>query len=142
MLPPLTPWWARQRMAWQPTQQVPSQASKRIVFARAPKTVAMDGVPPFGHCSGYTDQQSAPCNGYDGFAIFEVLPFAGAPDHEHNHEHRRARPQNSPLHRSESGLYGACQFVFTHSDAIAHAYTHTRIHTQRCKRQRVSEYYT
>lgn len=46
------------------------QASREIVFARAPKTVSMDGVPPFGHCSGYTN---APCNDWDGFANDDIF---------------------------------------------------------------------
>jgi len=46
------------------------QDSKEIMFARAPKTVSMDGVPPFGHCSGYTD---APCNDWEGFANDDIF---------------------------------------------------------------------
>ena len=35
---------------------LPSQSSRKIVFARAPNTVRMDGSPPFGVCSGFTDR--------------------------------------------------------------------------------------
>jgi len=46
------------------------QKSREIMFARAPKTVSMDGVPPFGHCSGYTN---APCNDWEGFANDDIF---------------------------------------------------------------------
>ena len=32
------------------------QSSRKIVFARAPKSVRLDGSPPFGACSGFTDK--------------------------------------------------------------------------------------
>jgi len=47
-----------------------SQSSKEIVFARAPKTVAMDGWPPFGQCSGFTNSG---CNTWDGFANDDIF---------------------------------------------------------------------
>ena len=37
---------------------------------RAPKTVSLDGIPPFGHCSGYTN---APCNDWEGFANDDIF---------------------------------------------------------------------
>merc|ERR1711988_1717848 len=49
---------------------LPWQASREIVFARAPKTVSMDGVPPFGHCSGY---QTGACNDWEGFANDDIF---------------------------------------------------------------------
>ena len=33
------------------------QSSRKIVFARAPKSVRLDGTPSFGVCSGYTDKE-------------------------------------------------------------------------------------
>jgi len=47
-----------------------SQSSRQIVFARAPKTVSMDGWPPFGHCSGFTDNF---CDEFTGFANDDIF---------------------------------------------------------------------
>eukprot|EP00966_Prymnesium_polylepis_P104302 2415656-Prymnesium_polylepis.1 len=41
-----------------------------LVCRRAPKTVAMDGWPPFGQCSGFTNSG---CNTWDGFANDDIF---------------------------------------------------------------------
>ena len=46
------------------------QGDGSIAFARAPKTMWLDGYPPFGHCSGWTD---APCNDQIGFANDDIF---------------------------------------------------------------------
>jgi hypothetical protein len=46
------------------------QGGGNIAFARAPKTMWLDGYPPFGHCSGWTD---APCNDQIGFANDDIF---------------------------------------------------------------------
>jgi hypothetical protein len=46
------------------------QADREIVYARAPNTVALDGYPPFGHCSGFTDGF---CNDQAGFANDDIF---------------------------------------------------------------------
>jgi len=46
------------------------QGDREIVFARAPKTVYMDGYPPFGRCSGYSE---GGCNLETGFANDDIF---------------------------------------------------------------------
>ena len=48
------------------------QASKSIVFAHAPKNVWMDGWPPFGVCSGFTQGW---CDPWHGFANDDIYPL-------------------------------------------------------------------
>lgn len=48
------------------------QASRKIVFAHAPKNVWMDGWPPFDQCSGYTGEE---CNRWLGFANDDIYPL-------------------------------------------------------------------
>jgi len=54
------------------------QADREIVFARAPNTVYLDGYPPFGHCSGYTDNFCSDTVGFANDDIFylEVCLFS------------------------------------------------------------------
>jgi len=49
------------------------QASKRIVFAHAPKNVWMDGWPPFDQCHGYTD--TGGCDRWTEFANDDIYPL-------------------------------------------------------------------
>jgi len=46
-----------------------SQGKKEIMFARAPNTMYIDGYPPLGRCSGWTD---APCDDYVGYANDDI----------------------------------------------------------------------
>lgn len=46
------------------------QDNRQIVFARAPKTMYIDGYPPLGKCSGFTDGW---CNDWDGFANDDIF---------------------------------------------------------------------
>lgn len=48
------------------------QSSRKIVFAHAPKDVHMDGWPPFGRCSGYTNKR---CDTVHGFANDDIYPL-------------------------------------------------------------------
>ena len=48
---------------------LPGQGSRAIKFARAPKTVSLDGYPRFGECSGYTNR---PCSKRSGFANDDI----------------------------------------------------------------------
>ena len=50
-----------------------SQASKRMVFAHAPKDVWMDGWPPFDQCHGFTD--TGGCNRWTQFANDDIYPL-------------------------------------------------------------------
>jgi len=49
------------------------QASKRMVFAHAPKDVWMDGWPPFDQCHGYTD--TGGCDRRTQFANDDIYPL-------------------------------------------------------------------
>jgi len=51
------------------------QASRKIIFAHAPKRVRLDqldGSPAFGQCSGYSDKA---CDGWAGFANDDIYPL-------------------------------------------------------------------
>ena len=50
--------------------KLPWQADRELVFARAPHTVYLDGYPPFGRCSGYTDSE---CSDTIGFANDDIF---------------------------------------------------------------------
>ena len=46
------------------------QGDREIVFARAPKTVYIDGYPPLGRCSGWTERG---CNAERDFANDDIF---------------------------------------------------------------------
>ena len=58
--------------------KLPWQADRELVFARAPNTVYLDGYPPFGRCSGYTDSACSDTVGFANDDIFylEVCLFS------------------------------------------------------------------
>ena len=63
-----------------------SQDKKEIMFARAPNTMYIDGYPPLGRCSGWTD---APCDAYTGYANDDIYYIEVCDVHVHVHVHMR-----------------------------------------------------